>query len=466
MRDRSEPEIRLSDLHFRRHVVELRPLQALLDRYQQADEGRRHSALPSDQYYESVLKPIEERIQAAFPAGASERQVWEAILREEHFRRLLSKWQGDSAALFAFSQPLLDMLSRTDVMALPVKTLRMPYDTSYVALPPGAFLSDLHPRFEIDGFYTECAVDLATSMRRPPPPDDEIIADIQKLWANPRAVEVLRSYTPDRHIDYETYLAEHLAANAEAWDEYRRFMDDPDTFLDEAADKHLEPAEPGQKTWSRSWAPFWSIEVEFTFRPRGRGPAPLSTAELLDMPWLRFALSFLSHRNTVAEAVEYERRHGIPIDTYYEKDRYGEDDLRHVISHPEYLDDVVRLVFNVMCYLNWPDRDQERRLNDAHAHARVARAPTRKGRDVAEARALKDGARWIEFCGYRAEQTVRPAAGGGVPAHWRRGHWRHHRHGKGLTETKLLWIRPTMVGGAVGTAMPTVYQAEASARER
>ena len=175
------------------------------------------------------------------------------------------------------------------------------------------------------------------------------------------------------------------------------------------------------------------------------------------MPWLRFALSFPSHRNTVAEAVEYERRRGMPIDTYYEEDRYDEDDLRHVISHPEYLDDVVRLVFNVMCYLNWPDRDQERRLNDAHAHARVARAPTRKGRDVAEARALKDGARWIEFCGYRAEQTVHPAAGGGVPAHWRRGHWRHHRHGKGLTETKLLWIRPTMVGGPVRTIIPTIY---------
>ena len=82
-------------------------------------------------------------------------------------------------------------------------------------------------------------------MRRAPPPDDEIIAGIQKLWSNPRAVEALRSYTTDRHLEYETYLAEHLAENAEAWDEYRRFMDDPDTFLDESADKHLEPAEPG-----------------------------------------------------------------------------------------------------------------------------------------------------------------------------------------------------------------------------
>jgi len=55
--------------------------------------------------------------------------------------------------------------------------------------------------------------------------------------------------------------------------------------------------------------------------------------------------------------------------------------------------------------VNWPDRDRERHLNDAHAHASVARTPTRKGSDVAEAQGLKDGARWIEFCGYRAERT-------------------------------------------------------------
>ncbi|MBP2229687.1 hypothetical protein J2847_002986 [Azospirillum agricola] len=455
MRTRSVPEIRLSELHFRRHAVELRPIQGLLDRYRQADEARHHSVLSSDRYYQSIQKPIEDRIQAAFPDGSTERQVWEVIRREEHFEYLLSKWQRDGRALFAFSRPLLEMLGRTDVMALPVKTLRMPYDTSYVALPPGTFLPDFHPRFEIDGFYIECEVDLATSMRRPPTPDDEIVADTRKLWADPRMVEWLRSYGLDPYPDYETHLAGRLAENAEAWSEYHRFMGDPDTVLDEAADKGLDPAQKG-------WSPFWSIIVDFTFKPRGRGPAPLSTAELLDMPWLRFALSFPSHRNTVSEAIEYERRHGLPIDTYYEEDSYGEDDLRHVISRPEHIDDVVRLVFNVMCYLNWPDRDQERRLNDAHAHARVARASTRKGRAAAEAHALKDGARWIEFCGYRAERSAQPGAGGALPAHWRRGHWRHHRHGKGLTETKLLWIRPTMVGGVVGAAVPTVYQTAVS----
>ena len=33
-------------------------------------------------------------------------------------------------------------------------------------------------------------------------------------------------------------------------------------------------------------------------------------------------------------------------------------------------------------------------------------------------------------------------------AHWRSGHWRHQRHGEGMTKTKLMWIEPTLVKGS------------------
>ncbi|MDI5832638.1 hypothetical protein OCF84_21030 (plasmid) [Shewanella xiamenensis] len=36
--------------------------------------------------------------------------------------------------------------------------------------------------------------------------------------------------------------------------------------------------------------------------------------------------------------------------------------------------------------------------------------------------------------------------GTGKRMHWRRGHWRNQRRGKSLSETQIIWIKPTLVG--------------------
>src|SRR5581483_1545377 len=103
-------------------------------------------------------------------------------------------------------------------------------------------------------------------------------------------------------------------------------------------------------------------------------------------------------------------------------------DPRNLVSDPAALDEVTRFVFNIVCYLNWPDKDVERRLSDRRAHDRVTAARSRKARETIEARAMKGGARWIEFCGYRSERADAAGYGGTIGAHWRRGHWRNHRY--------------------------------------
>jgi hypothetical protein len=47
----------------------------------------------------------------------------------------------------------------------------------------------------------------------------------------------------------------------------------------------------------------------------------------------------------------------------------------------------------------------------------------------------------------RQEKTSRES--GSVLPHWRRGHWRNARVGEGKKETKIVWIRPTLVNEAI-----------------
>lgn len=44
----------------------------------------------------------------------------------------------------------------------------------------------------------------------------------------------------------------------------------------------------------------------------------------------------------------------------------------------------------------------------------------------------------------------------GKSTHWRRGHFRNQPHGEGLSQVKVIWIQPTLIG--VGSAQPKTYK--------
>lgn len=45
----------------------------------------------------------------------------------------------------------------------------------------------------------------------------------------------------------------------------------------------------------------------------------------------------------------------------------------------------------------------------------------------------------------QVDKSASVPTGGSVRMHWRRGHFRHQRHGHGLQEVKIIWIDPVMV---------------------
>lgn len=57
-----------------------------------------------------------------------------------------------------------------------------------------------------------------------------------------------------------------------------------------------------------------------------------------------------------------------------------------------------------------------------------------------------DGYAIVRLVGSEVADRVGVGASGSLRTHWRRGHWRHQRHGEGLSQRKRIWIKPVMVG--------------------
>ena len=451
----ADPSVKLSQLHAWRHEIELRTLQPQLAAYWGAcSNGPDGSNEERENYYRQAVAPLEDRFLSEFPQGVPERTAWEVILREENWGSVLQSWRRHGQQIFEFAPDLLAMLADTDVNEMPVQNLRMPYDTFYIALPPEHFLPDYNRDWVVDGFYITAETCLVDSLRLRPRPPNELIAEQRKQWSDleqiPGALESLRKGGSDSFASFESYITKLLADNAAAHQLYDRYLRDPDAVMDEIASR-VDVRGSGE------WRSYLMFSVDFTFRRRDHAPVPLSFVDLLEQPTLRASYDFVSHRNTVADGIERGRRSAIPMNTFREEDGHP-DDLRNVISDPTVLEEVTRLVFNLVCYLNYPERDQEKRLNDPRVHEKVRRAKG-KPRKMAEARARQDGCRWINFCGYQTSFGRRTMLGGTAVGHWRRGHWRNQRFGKALTETRLLWIRPTMVGAdkEIIDNRPTVY---------
>lgn len=319
---------------------------------------------------------------------------------------MLRNWRHDGQQIFEFAPDLLAMLADTDVNELPVQNLRMPYDTFYVALAPGHFLPDHNRGWVVDGFYVTAEVCLVDSLRLRPRPPNELIAEQRKQWADleriPGPLESLRKGGSESFASFDSCMAKLLAENAAAQQLYDRYLLDPDAVMDEIAAK-VDIRGSGE------WRSYLMFTVDFTFLRRDHAPASLTLTDLLGQPTLRAHYDFVSHRNTVADGIERGRRSAIPMDTFREEDGHP-DDLRNVISDPTDLEEVTRLVFNLVCYLNYPERDQEKRLSDPRVHEKVRRAKG-KARKLAEARARQDDCRRISAAIERHSIGERCSAG-------------------------------------------------------
>ena len=112
------------------------------------------------------------------------------------------------------------------------------------------------------------------------------------------------------------------------------------------------------------------------------------------------------------------------------------------------MDKALKLIVNSICYLNSVDKDIE--IGATNNDAADILQELEKTKKTQAVNKLKDKLKKftyskIHFCGNKLKQQFQTELGGELDPHWRRGHWRNQPFGSGLTQTKLIWIKPTIV---------------------
>lgn len=115
----------------------------------------------------------------------------------------------------------------------------------------------------------------------------------------------------------------------------------------------------------------------------------------------------------------------------------------------EVFQEAIKLIVNSLCYINAYKDDVSlqfpigapKRLLEKLSHTK---SPKQKKKILSELDAM--GYTRIRICGQNIQQEYeRSLSGREMKSHWRRGHWRKQAYGTGLSERRLLWIRPTLV---------------------
>lgn len=339
--------------------------------------------------------------------------VFERKEQEREYLSTIERFRENGSSIFSFRRNLIEMLCQTDVDGLPIKTLRLPYRCQYVHLEDSDFLPDFSEDYKIDGFYLHedtLEYSLAGSLNHEYDPEEP-----KPLWF------------PGSTDEWLTYRQKWLEENQADRDRYKQFKDNIDDF-----------------DYGKDW--YSLLLIDFTFARKNGDSRALSGQEILAEPVLKCVLCFATHNTTVGEAVEYGFREGLPTETFDQSVEHKNSYL-NVINRPDFLNPVVRLVFNLLAYLNWKDRDVVYCYPNGKFQAKIEKSITEKQRIRATSKAESAGFKKIYFCGYqtpyhgqnRSDNSVSPRA------HWRRGHWRNQRHGEELADTKLIWIKPTLV---------------------
>ncbi len=116
------------------------------------------------------------------------------------------------------------------------------------------------------------------------------------------------------------------------------------------------------------------------------------------------------------------------------------------------------IVLNIACYLTSAPEDVERVTATEDAPAPLIARATGGGLQSAKAKRTLASSGFLPVIvvgrtvGKRIARARETASSPhqGVAPHWRRGHWRLQKHGKGLVDTKLVWIWPVVVNAAEG----------------
>ncbi|GGB53632.1 hypothetical protein GCM10011607_12760 [Shewanella inventionis] len=122
-------------------------------------------------------------------------------------------------------------------------------------------------------------------------------------------------------------------------------------------------------------------------------------------------------------------------------------------------------VANCLCYLSTHDTFENELPTDAPPALleKLATAKTDKQRHKIQSQLKSMGYLPVTYVRIKADDVnermeIRDSVDAGRRLHWRRGHWRNQRKGKSLSETHIIWIKPTLVGEGVAQDIAREYR--------
>lgn len=166
-------------------------------------------------------------------------------------------------------------------------------------------------------------------------------------------------------------------------------------------------------------------------------------------------LTFINEKSTITDAIA--EVHKIMTDTLESKTRKPkeiEKEINYQLEEYKLLKDNLNLMVNCLLYLSSIKPDIETKFAEGlpiHIKNKIEKANTKHRKEIAENEAKQFGYSKIKFIGNSFTKTTTSNNNTSeIAPHWRRGHWRHQPFGKELAETKIVWIKPTIVNKEKG----------------
>lgn len=155
---------------------------------------------------------------------------------------------------------------------------------------------------------------------------------------------------------------------------------------------------------------------------------------------------------TIEDAIKFDKKAFVGEYTFDDRDDDTKIDL--YLIHKQFVDRTINFIINCLLYLTTKEADIEEKYPTdlpTHLKSKLAKANTKRKKEVVKDEIFRNGFTKIKYVGQNIKQTHNNnGSNGDVATHWRRGHWRNQKFGQNLSESKLVWILPTIVNKEKG----------------
>lgn len=292
-------------------------------------------------------------------------------------------WYKNGKHIFSFSKELLEMLKKTDVSEITADKFHPPYDRFYLSLKPLNLKISNDSKEIIEGVYID-----------------------HQIW----------------DINGETYSG----------------------YCELSLDFTGE---------------FEKIYLEYIHKVNSQLPYNIDGIEKYDISplgnfwnvWLWFdpKQNKLTVKNSVDDYLEELRKEIFPLENSNREVTDAELDFYN--STKQLFENTINLIINCILYLSQPTEkiDIKNSFPKGLPHnfdRKRSLAKTKRENSKLDQKIENLGFSKISFIGQSFKrQNKELFSNYTIEPHWRRGHWRNQKYGRGLNEKKLIWILPTIV---------------------